>query len=271
MLSWCVEKEALMLTRSLKLSIFAVITFAVGTATAQTSPDPNAGAYGGNTYGGVAAPVQPTAEASPVVPEPAAEPAPIAQVETPSFDQSPAKTGRQDSLFERWGTAMALGLGVEGFTHGDDTGTEPGGGWNVRAVLGTKTMFGFEGSYIGSAQPIDAIGLDNSSVLVGNGAQGALRFNMTPQYDVGLLLIGGVAWRHYNLTNESFNTSDVQNNDDVLEIPIGAGLQYDFNGMLLDARVEYRFTNYGDMMGPTASSGSAMDRWGMQANAGYRF
>ncbi|HEY5949142.1 MAG TPA: hypothetical protein VIV40_26800 [Kofleriaceae bacterium] len=166
---------------------------------------------------------------------------------------------------------MALGGGVEGFTHERDTGTDPGGGWNVRAVLGTKTMFGLEGSYIGSAQRIDAIGLDNNAVLVGNGAQGALRFNATPQYDIGVLLIGGLAWRHYNLANESFNTSDVQNNDNVLEFPIGAGLQYDYFGMLLDARVEYRFTNYGDMMGPAASSGSGMDRWGVQANAGYRF
>jgi len=166
---------------------------------------------------------------------------------------------------------MALGLGVEDFIHEDETGTDPGGGWNVRAVLGTRTMFGFEGSYIGSAQRIDAIGLENGAVLAGNGAQAALRFNATPQYDFGLLLIGGVAWRHYNLTNESFNTSDVQDNDDVLEFPIGTGVQYDFKGMLFDARVEYRFTNYGDMMGPTASSGSAMDRWGVQTSAGYRF
>lgn len=256
-----------MFTRIIKLTISSAILLVAGTAAAQ-----DAGAYGGNTYGTpVAAPApapQPVVQAPPAVPTPT----PLVEEEPLPVNQAAVQEKAPASIFERWGTALAIGGGVDSFVDRGDTGTQAGGGWNVRAILGTKTMFGFEAAYIGSAQSIDAIGLDQDAVLVGNGAQGSLRLNMTPQYDIGLLLHGGLAWRRYDLTNADFNTSDIAGKDDVLEIPIAAGVQYDYRGMLLDARAEYRFANYGDIMGPGgASSGNAMDRWGIQANVGYRF
>jgi hypothetical protein len=269
-----------MLIERLKLAmVVSVPLVMIGTAAAQ-KPDVD-DTYGGTTYGGptyggatygaaLPAPAEPVATTPPETTAPTPTPTPLPPERTPIIEE-PYQETREATFIDRWGAAMALGGGVDSFVNMDSTNTDPGGGWNVRAVLGTETMFGAEASYIGSAQNIDAIGLDNDAVLVGNGAQGMLRFNMLPQSKVGVLLLGGLAWRHYDVTNESFNTSDVQDSDDVLEIPFGAGLQFDVGGMLVDARAEYRFTNYGDLMGADASSADAMDRWGVNANVGYRF
>lgn len=246
---------------------------AVGTAAAQGTPGPKTGAYGGAAYGGAtygapAAVTPPAAAPAAPIAAPAAQAAPAAPAAT--FEApAPAVVEHQPSLYERWGIAVALGGGVEGFASPNNTGTHTGGGWNVRATIGTKSLFGFEASYFGSAQPIDALGLSSNAVLLGNGLQGSLRLNLTPQYDVGVFLLGGMAWRRYDLTNTNTTSADVLSSDDVLEFPIGAGLQYVYRGLLFDARADYRFTQYGNMM--VTASNSDMNRWGVQGNIGYQF
>ncbi|HET7503026.1 MAG TPA: hypothetical protein VFK02_18525 [Kofleriaceae bacterium] len=250
------------------LSALAVgLLAAAGTAAAQGTPDPKTGAFGGATYGGVtAAPAAPPA--APPVAAPVVEAAPVPPA--PTFEAPPPmEVVSQPSIYDRWGIAVSLGGGPEGFASPDNTGTHTGGGWNVRATIGTKSLLGFEASYFGSAQSIDALGLDPNAILVGNGLQGSLRLNLTRQYDVGLFLLGGMAWRHYGLSNVDTNTSDVTDSDNVLEVPIGAGVQYVVRGFLLDARADYRFTRYANMMA-TASNGD-MSRWGVQGNIGYQF
>ncbi len=241
-----------------------------GTAFAQGTPDPKAGAFGGAAYGGSPA-AAPTAVAPAATPPVAAAPAEqVAPVPT-VFQEAPPPIAvtRERSIYERWGIAVALGGGPEGFASPSNTGTHTGGGWNVRAAIGTKSLLGFEASYFGSAQSIDALGLSNNAILVGNGMQGSLRLNLTREYDVGLLLLGGVAWRHYDLTNTSTASADVQSSDNVLEIPVGVGLQYPYRGLLFDVRADYRFTQYGNMM--AAASTSDMNRWGVQGGIGYQF
>lgn len=259
---------ALILRRSAFSTFAAGLLAVAGTAAAQGNPDPKTGAYGGATYGGVTATSPAAAPLPAPAPTPAAEVAP-AEPALAYEAPPPIVVAPQPSFYDRWGIAVTLGGGPEGFASADNTGTHTGGGWNLRATMGTKSLLGFEASYIGSAQSIDALGLDPSAILVGNGLQGALRLNLTPNYDVGLFLLGGVAWRHYDLTNASTNTSDVTDSDDVLEIPIGPGVQYVYRGFLLDARVDYRFTQYGNMM--ATASNSDMNRWGIQGNIGYQF
>ena len=174
------------------------------------------------------------------------------------------------SFIERWGLGLALGGGVEGFTEDSETGTDPGGNWTVRATLGTKQYIAFEGSYIGSAQSIDALGLDTNAILVGNGIQGAVRLNLLTGYRIDPFVFGGVAWRHYDLTNQAFNTSAVNGSDDVAELPLGVGVQYATAGVLLDARGEYRFASEGNMFDRPGFNQN-MDRWGVQGNIGYEF
>lgn len=263
-----------MLCRSAIATLAIGLLATVGTAAAQGTPDPKAGAFGGASYGGpIAAPAIPPPATPPVVaPVPAAE---VTPAPAPTYEAPPPKVVtrepsiREPSIYERWGIAVALGGGPEGFVSRTNTGTHTGGGWDVRATIGTKSLFGFEASYIGSAQSIDALGLSSNAVLVGNGVQGALRLNLTGQSDLGVFLLGGMAWRHYDLTNTDTTTADVQASDDVLEVPVGIGVQYAYRRILFDARADYRFTQYGNMMA-TASS-SDMNRWGVQGNIGYQF
>jgi hypothetical protein len=179
------------------------------------------------------------------------------------------------------GIAIAAGGGVGAFTHdAARLSTNPGGDWDVRLTLGTRSPIAFEGSYIGSAQSIDALGLDSGAVLVGNGLQGALRVNTTIDFPVQPFFFGGLGWRHYEIMNTNANLSDFESDDDVLEIPLGVGIAGKYRGLILDARGEFRATAYESMI-PEAGedddieldqdSSAAMHRWGVKATVGFEF
>lgn len=193
-------------------------------------------------------------------------------VTTPTYTNNDYDTSR-DSTLERYGIAVALGGGVEGFTDNTArTNTNDGGSWNLRLALGTRSPIGFEAAYIGSAQTIDALGLDTSALLVGNGVEGKLRINLLDA-NIQPFAFGGVGWRHYNLTRSDFNTSAISESDDVIEIPVGAGIATKWQGFMFDARGEYRFATQEDLMPSLNETGSeaSLHRWGVNANVGVAF
>jgi len=200
-------------------------------------------------------------------------PAPAPAYQPTTYVAPTYTSDRHESTLERYGLAVALGGGVEGFTN--DTmrdATNDGGGWNVRLALGTRSMIGAEVAYIGSAQSIDALGLDSSALLVSNGAEANVRFNITQNSNLQPFAIAGVGWRRYDLTNEDFNTSDINSNDDVLEVPVGAGLAWKYRGLLLDARGVFTIADQADLVPTNDGRDSAsMHRWGINANLGYTF
>lgn len=173
----------------------------------------------------------------------------------------------------RVGLGFAVGGGIDDFagsTMRDQTGL--GGSWTARVTLGTRSYVAFEGSYIGSAQSIDALGLSNNAVLVGNGAQGALRINVTRFFPVQPFIFGGAAWRHYQITNNSINTSDVANSDDVAEFPMGVGFSGYLGGFMADVRGEYRIATAEDLTpSNTANRSASLDRWGVTGNLGFSY
>ncbi len=184
----------------------------------------------------------------------------------------------------RAGVSLAAGGGASGFTNDAlRNTTDVGGDWDVRATVGTRSPIAFEGSYIGSAQQINALGLDDSAVLVGNGVQGALRLNATTDLPVQPFVFAGAAWRRYDLTNTNQNLSDVQGSDDVLEVPMGAGIAAHLGGLVLDIRGEFRASAMEDLMPETAvdsvenavdidqDNKAAMNRWGAKATIGVEF
>jgi hypothetical protein len=184
----------------------------------------------------------------------------------------------EHSFYDRLGFAVQAGGGAGGFVNSNlRDSTNPGGDWDVRATLGTKSLLGVEASYIGSAQGITALGVDNNAMLVGNGVQGALRLNGTFDFPVQPFAYGGAAWRRYDVTNTSTNTSDIANRDDVLELPLGIGVAGHFDGALLDIRGEYRFARDENLVRDTSignldnTSFASMNRWGVNANIGYEF
>jgi hypothetical protein len=196
------------------------------------------------------------------------------------------ETDSDHSFMSGIGIALAAGGGAGGFTNNEmrDT-TSVGGDWDVRATFGTRSPLALETSYIGSAQQINALGLDDSAVLVGNGVQGALRLNGTIDLPVQPFVFAGAAWRRYDLTNTNFNTSDVAGSDDVLEIPMGVGIAGHLAGLIVDLRGEFRASTMEDMVpesngtsndledsvGVDQDSSAAMHRWGAKATIGYEF
>jgi hypothetical protein len=178
-----------------------------------------------------------------------------------------------DVMMGRIGIGITIGGGVSG--HGgrlrDTTTTVVTG---TCAPIGTRSMLAFEASYIGSAQDIDALGLDDDAICSVT-VPGALRFNATTDTPLQPFLFGGIAWRHYELTNEDRNVSDVADSDDALEFPLGVGIAYKMGGFLLDARGEYRIASQEDMIpaefATSPDDNASMHRYGVQANIGFEF
>ena len=177
-------------------------------------------------------------------------------------------------LVDRIGLGFAVGGGLDDFAGQTmrDT-TDLGGGWNARITVGTRQYIAIEGSYIGSAQSINALGLDTDAVLVGNGAQGALRVNILKDFYMQPFLYGGAAWRHYQITNNSINTSDVSDTDDVFEVPAGIGFSGYVAGFMADVRGEYRWAFDEDLFPSQTNRGqeASLDRWGVTANLGFSY
>ncbi len=204
-----------------------------------------------------------------VTPPPQPEPEPQTTYTTPTYVEP---TIIHEDVYETYGIGLSLGGGVSGFTESAmrDT-TNDGGSWGVRAAFGMNSIIGAEAEYTGSAQSIDALGLDDDALLYSNGIQGNLRLNILPAMSVQPYVFGGIAYRHYDLSNDGANLSDIDEDDDVLEIPMGVGLGMTYEGFLFDARGEFRYADYEDMVPETSSDQANMHRWGVNANVGYAF
>jgi len=238
-----------------------------GTAFAQSPDNPTQQANDPNqqTTTEVIPPQAPSTTTVVVTPPPAPAPAPI------TYEREP---GTLESM-KHVGFSLSAGGGVSDFTNRDmrDT-TGTAGTWAVRAVLGTKSPLGFEGSYIGSAQTINALGLDSDAVLVSNGAQGALRLNAVIGAPITPFVFGGVAWSRFRLADTSTNTSSIADKDDLLEVPVGLGVGGSWKGFGYDLRGEMRFATNADMVpelsaGRETGSHADMHRWGVNATLGY--
>jgi len=176
----------------------------------------------------------------------------------------------------RWyrpvGIALSAGGGTSGFVNDNLRGnTGVGGDWNVRLTMGTRSPLAFEASYIGSDQPINALGVNGNAMLLGNGVQGALRVNTTIDFPLQPFVYGGVAWRRYQITNTVLNTSDLADRDDVAEFPLGAGLAARYGGFIIDVRGEYRLTTNEDLLPLSGTQNASMNRWAANGSIGYEF
>ncbi len=216
--------------------------------------------------------VPPATAQQPAQAAPQAAPAPAptyyGNEPAPSEGQYTAETWAHDV-----GLGLSVGGGVEDFsgsTMRDTTGT--GGSWTARLTFGTHSYIAGEAAYIGSAQSIQRLGLASNSELIGNGAQADLRINGTTNYPVQPFVYGGAAWRHYSLNTSGTNFSDVIDHADAFEVPLGVGVAGYVEGVMLEARGEYRF-GWADHDIVTQANGGTplMDRWGVTGNIGYSF
>jgi outer membrane protein OmpA-like peptidoglycan-associated protein len=172
-----------------------------------------------------------------------------------------------------FGIGLGVGGGVTAFA--DDQMREfadVAGSWEARLTLGTRQRLAVEAAYLGSVQSIDSLGLDEDAMLLSNGFGGALRLNLATDR-VQPYVLAGAAWRRYEVVNSNFNTSSMNDEDDVLETPFGVGLSYRYEHLILDARGVYRRAFYNDLIDTTAAGqeGFALHTWTANLMAGFEF
>lgn len=200
--------------------------------------------------------------APPAEPAPTAEPVAPEEVGDPTLRESRPMTG--------YGVEVSLGGGVTNFATDEARDvSDPGGSWNLRLTVGTRSIIGFEAAYVGQAQNVEAPGLDGDAYMVSNGAEGALRLNAPIMYRDWLFApfaLAGLGWTRYDLVNADFNTSAIQDDDNVLSIPLGVGVAAAYRGFMLDTRFVYRATYDDDFLGA-----ADLHNWIVSANIGREF
>jgi len=168
------------------------------------------------------------------------------------------------------GSTVMLGGGVMSFTGGAARSVAQGGGsWDLRLGWGSRRILGFEAAYIGSMNRLTASGLDPNAMLLGTGAEGALRLNIPVAYRDSLIEpfgFAGLGWTRFDVVNDDFNASAVSEKDHVMTVPVGAGLAAAVRGFMVDARYTYRFVSREDLIGNTN-----LDNWIISANIGSEF
>jgi hypothetical protein len=169
------------------------------------------------------------------------------------------------------GGALLVGGGYEDFTNSSVKGmTSAGGAWSARVVAGTRQFVGVEGAYVGAARSIDALGLSSDASLISNGVEGNVRVNIPIVRRVALIEpfgFVGLGWSRYHVGNTQTRTSDVATNDDIMAVPMGAGLEYAYKAFIADARFTYRQTYYNDLL----RTGGNLNSWGVGGQVGFSY
>ena len=196
---------------------------------------------------------------------------------------------KETTYVDRIGMSLTFGAGMTTFIDADTRDfTTPGGGWGARLAIGTRELLGLELGYSGTAQEIDALGLDDDAILLSNGVDAVLRLNFGPEMMAQPFIFGGMGWRHYNVTNAATNTSSVRESDDVLEFPVGAGLGFRAGGANIELRTTFRPVTDSDMIGggrdniddlnpddiddpAVRDSKSTLHTWGASLGVGWDF
>lgn len=168
------------------------------------------------------------------------------------------------------GVAVSIGGGVGGFIEEDARDVaDMGGAWDARLVIGTRSVLGVELAYIGAAYDLEAPLLDDDAFLVSNGAEIAARLNLIPGAPVTPIVFGGIGFRHFSLTNDDFNQSRILDDEDVAHFPVGAGLAFHVDDLLVELRGEVRpTTGDDDMLGDDDTN---LSTWAAKARLGFVF
>ena len=152
--------------------------------------------------------------------------------------------------------------------------TRAGGYWDVRLVLGLRRVLAVELAYLGTANPVLPPAVETRGSLVDNGAEVNLRINIPfISRDGSYLLpyaLAGVGWQHYRVVN-SDDTGMLARGDDLLSIPVGAGLTIGHRHLYLDTRFTYRFTQYEDLIPANGRTNEELRHWAFGGNFGYVF
>ncbi|MFW5966556.1 MAG: outer membrane protein [Persicimonas sp.] len=194
------------------------------------------------------------------------------ELDEPYDEPSPLIEDEQRTTLTPWGLGVLIGGGVNGFTDSDfNDFVDTGGGWDGRVILGTRTMLGFEAGYSGTANGLDTFGVEDDAILLSNGAEGVFRLGLADA-PVRPYVLAGAGWKHYEVTNTDVNTSNLQNSDNVIDFPLGAGLSYSYDRFLADLRGTFRPAVDDELMrSAEAQEENSLHTWRAGANVGFEF
>ncbi len=180
------------------------------------------------------------------------------------------------------GIAVALGGGVLGFTDRTmrDTTSPVGGTWDLRAAFGTHFPIAIEVAYVGSANQIQSLFGRQSATLIGTTLETDVRLNALPHYVIDPYVFVGVGWQRYDLDERDFTLADtgINPHDNMLEVPVGAGISYRLAGLVADLRGTFRATSGAGLVleqpaAPQQPAGALafapMHAWNMSLSIGY--
>src|SRR6185369_14007037 len=167
-----------------------------------------------------------TAETPPAAPMPPPPPPTSVSVNVLPAQPPPPPPAERHELMppSQVGVQAMVGGSATGFVEqGARSLTDTGGSWDGRLTVGTRLPVAVEAAYVGSAQGINALGLDTNAILLGNGAEGALRINMSTSR-IQPYIFGGAGWMRYQLENTVVTNASMSGPDNVLTVPFGVGI-----------------------------------------------
>lgn len=174
-------------------------------------------------------------------------------------------------LYTSYGIGVTLGGGVENFTNSTANDvTDLAGSWDVRLELGSHLPIAFEAGYVGTAQTIQGFLGTEDTTLIGTTVEGAVKFNVPTGTAFRPFGFVGVGWRRYDLSDSSFAVSNVgfADSDDLVVIPLGAGIRYDYRGLDADVRFTFRPTIGEDLITEPGRDSTALHTWAVGASIG---
>lgn len=181
------------------------------------------------------------------------------------------------------GVGLSVGGGIMGFTSPTvrDSTSALGGLWDVHATFGTYLPIALELDYVGAATHIASPIAPVSSTLVSTTFEGDVRVNIMPHALWNPYVFVGLGWQHFSIDNSSFSLSDtgIKTSDDVMDVPVGAGVMYRMGSWLANVRGTFRSTQNSNLIleAPTLQtrgSGNTfapMHSWEASLSLGYEF
>ncbi len=174
------------------------------------------------------------------------------------------------------GVQLSLGGGVTRFAR--DTprdATNVGGQWEVALgyapEIADTHLFAFEAAYIGTAQGLTPAGVSNGT-LWSHGFEGLVRLQPGFATWMGIepYVFGGMGatWFSTSVPTGQGSVTVADQNNAHFVVPVGLGVQFRMEGLLIDLRGAYRFRFTNDLIRASGDPDPALDSWSVTGRVG---
>ena len=174
----------------------------------------------------------------------------------------------------RTGISVTAGGGFEDYAgHTMRQTSNSTGAWAIRTAVEVQRYVSLEAGYIGSASEVNAPLGNDAATLVGTTFEAIARLTPLPDEQLRPYAFLGAAWRHYEVPGVDMTTADfgMNDSDELLQIPFGAGVESRYQGIIADARVTFRPSTGASLVLESDGGYATMTSWGFHVGLGYEF